>query len=31
LTYLPYNISETMRMRFDENAGFLLWFKCALN
>ena len=23
LTYLPYNISETMRMKFDENAGFL--------
>jgi len=23
LTYLPYNISETMRLRFDENAGFL--------
>lgn len=24
LTYLPYNISESMRMQFDENAGFLL-------
>ena len=24
LTYLPYNISETMQMKFDENAGFLL-------
>ena len=23
LVYLPYNISETLRMRFDENAGFL--------
>jgi phage baseplate assembly protein W len=23
LTYLPYNISESMRLRFDENAGFL--------
>jgi len=23
LTYLPYNVSETMRMKFDENAGFL--------
>ena len=23
LTYLPYNISESMRMKFDENAGFL--------
>jgi len=23
LTYLPYNISETMRMQFDESAGFL--------
>lgn len=23
LTYLPYNISETMRIKFDENAGFL--------
>lgn len=23
LTYLPYNISETMRMKFDEEAGFL--------
>ena len=24
LTYLPYNISETMRLKFDENAGFLV-------
>ena len=23
LTYLPYNISETMRLKFDEDAGFL--------
>jgi len=23
LTYLPYNISETMRLSFDENSGFL--------
>lgn len=23
LTYLPYNISESMRLKFDENAGFL--------
>jgi len=23
LTYLPYNISESLRMKFDENAGFL--------
>jgi len=23
VTYLPYNISESMRMKFDENAGFL--------
>jgi phage baseplate assembly protein W len=23
LTYLPYNISESMRMKFDDNAGFL--------
>lgn len=23
LTYLPYNISESMRLQFDENAGFL--------
>lgn len=23
MTYLPYNISETMRFSFDENAGFL--------
>lgn len=23
LTYLPYNISETLRMKFDESAGFL--------
>lgn len=23
LVYKPYNISETMRMQFDENAGFL--------
>ena len=23
LTYLPYNISESMRMKFDEDAGFL--------
>tara|TARA_B110000503_G_scaffold129783_1_gene202388 strand:- start:39382 stop:39828 length:447 start_codon:yes stop_codon:yes gene_type:complete len=23
LTYLPYNITETMRMKFDEDAGFL--------
>jgi len=23
LTYLPYNISESMRMKFDEEAGFL--------
>lgn len=23
LTYLPYNISESMSMKFDENAGFL--------
>jgi len=23
LTYLPYNISESMRMKFDEKAGFL--------
>ena len=23
LTYLPYNISETMRLNFDENSGFL--------
>jgi phage baseplate assembly protein W len=23
LTYLPYNISETMRMKFDESAGFV--------
>ena len=23
LTYLPYNISESMRMKFGENAGFL--------
>lgn len=22
LTYLPYNISETMQLKFDENAGF---------
>lgn len=24
LTYLPYNISESMRLKFDENAGFLV-------
>jgi len=24
LTYLPYNISETMRLKFDEDAGFLV-------
>ena len=23
LTYLPYNISETMRINFDKNAGFI--------
>ena len=23
LTYLPYNISESLRLTFDENAGFL--------
>jgi|TARA_B110000977_G_scaffold118630_1_gene153057 phage baseplate assembly protein W len=23
ITYLPFNISETLRMRFDEDAGFL--------
>jgi phage baseplate assembly protein W len=23
ITYLPFNISETLRMRFDEEAGFL--------
>jgi phage baseplate assembly protein W len=23
LVYLPYNISENMRLQFDENAGFL--------
>jgi len=23
LTYLPYNIAETMKLQFDENAGFL--------
>ena len=23
LVYLPYNISETLRLQFDENAGFL--------
>lgn len=23
LSYLPYNISETMRLKFDEDAGFL--------
>jgi len=23
LTYLPYNISESIRLKFDENAGFL--------
>lgn len=23
LVYLPYNISESMRLRFDENAGFV--------
>lgn len=23
LTYLPYNISENMKLKFDENAGFL--------
>jgi len=23
LTYLPYNISESMRLKFDESAGFL--------
>ena len=23
LEYLPYNIAETMRLSFDENAGFL--------
>jgi phage baseplate assembly protein W len=23
LTYLPYNISESMTLKFDENAGFL--------
>lgn len=23
LVYLPYNISETMRLKFDENAGFV--------
>ena len=23
LTYLPYNISENMKLTFDQNAGFL--------